>query len=168
MFSKLLLLFTLVPLAELYILVTVGREIGALNTIALVIITGVAGASLARSQGAQIIYKIRSTVGQGRVPGKELLQGAAVLAGGIMLLTPGFVTDLLGLSLLVPFTRQFYVTMIMNHFKNKFESGQWQHSNHSNFTYYTHDNTHHSNHTPNGNGRSDDVIIEPPKHHDDR
>lgn len=148
MFGKLLMLFVVVPLVELYILVKVGQEIGTMNTVGIVIVTGIAGASFAKSQGAQIIYKIRSALSQGQMPGNELLQGAMVLAGGIMLLTPGFITDLLGLSLLIPFTRKFYADMTMAYFKRKFKTGQWQYS-----TYPTDTETHDSN----------DVIIEHPE-----
>jgi UPF0716 protein FxsA len=131
MFGKLLILFTVVPVVELYILVKVGKEIGTMNTVGLVIITGIAGASFAKSQGAQIIYKIRTALNQGQMPGTELMHGAMVLAGGIMLLTPGFLTDLVGLSMLIPFTRKFYADMTMNYFKKKFQSGQWQYSTYS-------------------------------------
>lgn len=131
MFVKLLMLFTIVPVVELYILVKVGEEIGTMNTVALVIITGIAGASFAKSQGAQIISKIRSSLNQGQMPGKELLQGAMVLAGGILLLTPGFLTDLLGLSMLIPLTRKLYADMTLAYFKKKFQARQWQYSAHS-------------------------------------
>jgi UPF0716 protein FxsA len=131
MFVKLLMLFTIVPVVELYILVRVGQEIGTMNTVALVIITGIAGASFAKSQGAQIISKIRSALNQGQMPGNELLQGAMVLAGGILLLTPGFLTDLVGLSMLIPFTRKLYTDMTLAYFKKKFQTGQWHYSAHS-------------------------------------
>ncbi len=123
MFGILLTLFIVVPIVELFILVTVGQEIGTMNTIAIVIITGIVGASFAKSQGAQIIHKIRGTMNQGQVPGRELLQGVMILAGGIMLLTPGFLTDLLGLSLLFPFTREFYTNLTLAYFQRKFTSG---------------------------------------------
>ena len=134
MFVKLLMLFTIVPVVELYILVKVGQEIGTMNTVALVIITGIAGASFAKSQGAQIISKIHRSLSQGQMPGKELLQGAMILAGGILLLTPGFLTDLLGLSMLIPFTRKLYADMTLAYFKKKFQTGQWQYSTHSAYT----------------------------------
>ena len=134
MFVKLLMLFTIVPVVELYILVKVGQEIGTMNTVALVIITGIAGASFAKSQGAQIISKIHRSLNQGQMPGKELLQGAMILAGGILLLTPGFLTDLLGLSMLIPFTRKLYTDMTLAYFKKKFQAGQWQYSAHSTYT----------------------------------
>lgn len=123
MFGILLMLFIVVPIVELYILVTVGQEIGTMNTIAIVVITGIAGASFAKSQGVQIINKIRTTMNQGQMPGRELLQGAMILAGGIMLLTPGFLTDLLGLSLLFPLTREFYTDLALEYIRRRFTSG---------------------------------------------
>ena len=139
MFVKLLMLFTIVPVVELYILVKVGQEIGTMNTVALIIITGIAGASFAKSQGAQIISKIRSALNQGQMPGKELLQGAMILSGGILLLTPGFLTDLLGLSMLIPFTRKLYADMTLAYFKKKFQTGQWHYSTY-NGTVFTENN----------------------------
>ena len=148
MFMRLLILFTLVPIAEIYILVKAGHTIGTMNTIALVILTGIVGASLARYQGAQIIFKIRSTLNQGQLPSTELLQGAMVLAGGILLLTPGFLTDLFGFTLLIPFTRKFYADMVLNYFRKKFQTGNWHYTKHSNSS---------DNHEP------EDVVIDAPK-----
>lgn len=105
MFIRLLLLFTIVPLIELYVIMKVGSRIGALPTIALLILTGFAGAWLARSQGFALLHRIQSELAAGRLPTSHLLDGAIVLAGGILLLTPGFCTDILGLILLVPFSR---------------------------------------------------------------
>lgn len=105
MFIRLLLLFTIVPLIELYVILEVGNRIGALPTIALIFLTGIAGAWLARSQGFDLLRRIRAEMTEGRLPTSHLLDGAMVLAGGILLLTPGFCTDLLGLILLVPFSR---------------------------------------------------------------
>ncbi|MCP4149590.1 MAG: membrane protein FxsA [bacterium] len=141
MFMNLLLMFTIVPVLELYILVKAGQSIGTINTIGIVVVTGILGASLAKSQGAQAISKIRRALGEGQMPGDELLQGALILAGGIMLLTPGFVTDLAGFSLLIPLTRKFLGAKILDHFKKKIQKGQWQYtaqsnSNATNFNVY--------------------------------
>ncbi len=121
MFFKLLMLFTIVPIVELYILVNVGKEIGTINTIGIVILTGVAGASFARSQGAMVIGQIRSAVNQGEMPGRELLQGAMVLVGAVLLITPGFVTDIVGLSLLFPVTRALYTAVALKYLKKKIQ-----------------------------------------------
>lgn len=125
MFINLVLMFTIVPVLELFLLIEIGGHIGTMNTIALIILTGIIGASFAKSQGAQIIYEIRSALNQGQIPGKELLQGAMILAGGILLLTPGFITDLVGFSLLFPITRLFYTRVALSYIKKRFKSGQW-------------------------------------------
>jgi len=125
MFINLVLMFTIVPVLELFVLIEVGGHIGTMNTIALIILTGIIGASFAKSQGAQIIYEIRSALNQGQMPGKELLQGAMILAGGILLLTPGFITDLVGFSLLFPVTRLFYTRVALSYIKKKFRTGKW-------------------------------------------
>ena len=125
------MLFTIVPIVELYILVKAGQHIGTMNTIAIVILTGIAGASFAKSQGAQIIFKIRSALSRGQLPGQELLHGAMILTGGILLITPGFITDVLGFSLLFPLTRKFYANITRAYFNKKFQTGQWQFSTYS-------------------------------------
>ena len=105
MFIRLLALFTFIPLVELYVLLKVGGLIGIGPTIALILLTGIAGAYLARTQGFDLLRRIQAEMAEGRLPASELLDGAMVLAGGVLLLTPGFCTDLLGFSLLAPFTR---------------------------------------------------------------
>lgn len=107
MFIKLLILFTFVPVLEIYVLIEAGRQIGAMPTIGLIILTGIAGAYLARSQGFQLLQRIQSDLQAGRVPAEEMFDGAMILAGGVVLLTPGFCTDLLGFILLTPFTRTY-------------------------------------------------------------
>ncbi len=102
MFPRLLLLFILIPLVELFLLVVVGGRIGLPATILLVVLTGAWGAYLAKSQGLSILAKIQSEMAAGRVPTTELVDGLLVLIGGIVLLTPGLLTDLAGFSLMVP------------------------------------------------------------------
>lgn len=105
MFLKLLFLFTLVPLAELYLLIQIGKVIGAELTIAIVLVTGLVGVSLAKSQGVAVLRRLRDQIALGEVPGGALLDGAFVLVGGILLITPGLVSDVLGFLLLIPLTR---------------------------------------------------------------
>lgn len=107
MFIKLLILFTLVPIIELYVLIEAGRQIGVSATIGMIFLTGIAGAYLARSQGFNLINRIQTDLNQGRIPAEEMMDGAMILAGGLLLLTPGFCTDLFGFCLLTPVTRQF-------------------------------------------------------------
>lgn len=108
MFGKLFLLFVLVPVAEIYVLVTVGSSIGVFPTIALVILTALAGAHLARLQGMSIMLRIRENLDQGFMPAEELLDGLLIFLAGMVLLTPGFLTDIAGLLMLLPATRNIF------------------------------------------------------------
>lgn len=105
MFLRLLLLFTLVPLTELFLLVELGRRMGTLPTVALVLATGALGAWLARRQGLRVLGEIRSEQAAGRLPAAALVDGLLVLVAGAVLLTPGLLTDLFGFALLVPQVR---------------------------------------------------------------
>jgi len=126
MFLKLLMLFTVVPLVELYVLIKVGEKIGTVNTIGIVLLTGIVGASFARTQGSMALARIRDTLVQGQIPGRELVGGAMILAGGVMLVTPGIITDIVGLSLIFPLTRNFYTDIAVAFIQRKFQSGKWQ------------------------------------------
>ena len=106
MLWRLMLLFTLTPLAELAILVYVGTVIGLLYTLLIVVATGMAGAILARYQGLATLSKIRSDAQQGVMPSTELFEAAMILGGGLLLLTPGIITDIVGLAVLVPQSRR--------------------------------------------------------------
>lgn len=108
MFIRLLSLFVLLPLVELALLIQVGRWIGLVGTIALVAGTGLLGAALARRQGAAAWLAINRELREGRMPGGAVLDGLLILVGGIVLLTPGILTDLLGFALLLPPTRRFF------------------------------------------------------------
>ncbi|MDH3223945.1 MAG: FxsA family protein [Gemmatimonadota bacterium] len=103
--GRLVLLFIALPLLELVLLLQIGARIGAWPTVALVVTTGILGATLARSQGLRVVSAVQRRLAVGEVPGSELMDGLAVLVGGAFLLTPGILTDFLGFSLLLPFTR---------------------------------------------------------------
>lgn len=120
MFGKLFLLFALVPVAEIYVLVTVGGIIGVLPTIALVILTALAGAHLARMQGLSVMLRIRENLDQGFMPAEELLDGLLIFLAGMVLLTPGFLTDIVGLLILFPTTRNMFKRWL----RKKFD--QWR------------------------------------------
>ena len=105
MLWKLFLAFTIIPVSEIYILIAIGGQIGILPSIALVILTGIVGASLARSQGLKTLGRIRDSFQQGVVPGEELINALLIAIAGVVLLTPGFLTDAAGLFLLIPATR---------------------------------------------------------------
>jgi len=105
MLLRLAALFILVPLAELALLVYIGMLIGVLYTIIIVAATGLLGAILARHQGLVTLSRIRSSLEHGIVPSYELLNGVLILIGGLLLLTPGLITDAVGFTLLIPQTR---------------------------------------------------------------
>ena len=117
MLLKLFIAFTLVPVIEIYLLIKVGSHIGALNTVLLVIATGFAGAYLARMQGLHTMYRVRASLDQGVMPTEELLDAMLIFSAGLVLLTPGFVTDAFGLLLLIPETRK----MFKQYLKRKFD-----------------------------------------------
>ena len=118
MFFYLVLLFTIIPAIELFVLIEVGGIIGAANTILLIITTGVLGASLARAQGFAVLQNIQNSLNEGRMPTDEMVNGVMILVGGLLLLTPGFLTDTFGFMLLIPLTRAIIkklITAHMNH-----------------------------------------------------
>ena len=123
MFFYLILLFTLVPVGELVLLLRVGEHIGVGNTVFLVIFTGIIGAALAKMQGLLTMQRIQDNLGRGIMPAEEMFNGAMILCGGVLLLTPGFVTDILGLSFLIPLTRNLYKKIIKKHIQKKFDHG---------------------------------------------
>jgi UPF0716 protein FxsA len=98
----LLLLFTVLPLAEFTMLVKIHDQIGLPATIALVLGTGVLGAALAKQQGVRTLTRIREEMAGGKMPGDALLDGALILVAGAVLITPGVLTDAMGFALLIP------------------------------------------------------------------
>ncbi|WP_031480734.1 FxsA family protein [Maridesulfovibrio frigidus] len=108
MFGKIFLAFVVIPIFDLYLLVKIGGEIGTLNTVMLVLLTAFIGASLARSQGMSTMQKVRENMDRGVMPAEEILDAVIIFAAGLVLLTPGFITDALGLLLLFPPTRGYF------------------------------------------------------------
>ena len=123
MFGRLFLLFVLVPLIELVLLIEVGQRIGALSTIGLVVATGAIGAALARAQGLKAFMTMQEEVARGEAPQASIVNGVAVLVGGLLLLTPGILTDLLGFALLVPVTRSLITSAISRRIRRGIENG---------------------------------------------
>lgn len=105
--ARLALLFVVVPIIELMLLIQLGQIVGLMPTLALVVLTGVGGAALARAEGLRVFFQFQRELAQGRLPGQALLDGISVLIGGAFLLTPGVLTDLVGFSLLLPFSRRW-------------------------------------------------------------
>jgi len=102
---KLFLAFTIIPFIEIYFLIKIGSYLGAFNTVLIVILTAFLGALLARYQGFQTMLRVRESLERGEMPAEELLDALLILLAGIVLLTPGFLTDLAGLMILIPPTR---------------------------------------------------------------
>lgn len=124
MFLRLLALFILLPLAELALLILVGQWIGLGWTLAIVVLTGFLGAALARRQGLRAWLAIQRELREGRMPGSVLLDGLLILVGGIVLLTPGLLTDLFGFLLLVPATRSALKRVLRQRFERAIQRGE--------------------------------------------
>ncbi|MCA9401848.1 MAG: membrane protein FxsA [Candidatus Omnitrophica bacterium] len=124
MFYYLLLLFTLLPACELFLLIKIGSHIGAATTILIIILTGLLGAYLARLQGFLVLRNIQNDLNQGRIPSEELMDGVMILIGGIVLLTPGFITDTFGFILLMPPSRLIIKSLLKRKFHSMIQNGQ--------------------------------------------
>lgn len=106
MFKVFFILFIVVPLVELYVLIEVGSQIGALTTILLIILTALGGGLLMRDQGLRVIQQAQAAMAKGEAPERQAIEGVLVFIGGALLLLPGLVTDVLGLLLLIPVIRR--------------------------------------------------------------
>lgn len=113
MFRILLALIIIVPALEIGLLILSGKTFGVFPTILLIIGTGVLGAWLAKKQGIQAIQYVQYQIQQGKMPGEVILDGLCILVGGVVLLTPGFITDAIGFLLLFPRTRKIIKPFIM-------------------------------------------------------
>lgn len=113
MLGKLFLLFTIVPTVELYLLIQIGKQVGGLATIAMVIGMGLLGAMLARAEGLRVLREWQQSLARGTVPADGVVSGVLVLLGGVLLITPGVLSDVAGLLLFIPQIRRavaHYVT----------------------------------------------------------
>jgi len=126
MLVRLILLFTVMPLIELYLLIQVGRYLGSFQTIMIVLITGIIGGLLARSQGLSVQKQIRVDLQKGIIPTDSLIDGCFILIAGALLITPGMITDVFGFILMVPFFRGWLKKRLKEILKRKFASGQFQ------------------------------------------
>lgn len=124
MFFRLFLLFTIAPAIELGILIYAGTFIGALNTLVIVILTALAGSILVRNEGIEVLRRFQTNLYHGIFPSEEILDGAMVLISGALLLTPGFITDIIGLMLVIPASRDIIKPIIMKYIKSKINTLQ--------------------------------------------
>ena len=119
MLPLLVLLFVLVPIVELYVIIQVGGQIGALPTIAILVADSILGSVLMRSQGRAAWRRFNETLATGRAPAREVLDGVLVIFGGALLLTPGFITDVFGLLFLLPPTRAVLRRLLVRRFAKR-------------------------------------------------
>ena len=124
MLGYLILLFTLVPITELALLIKIGQHIGVFYTLTIVIVTGVLGAILAREQGFRTLKKIESEINLGVMPSEQILDGVMILCGGILLLTPGLITDVIGFLVLIPLTRNLLKQWLKKKIKTIMDEGR--------------------------------------------
>lgn len=126
MLFKLFSLFLIIPVVEIYLLIKIGEIIGAVNTVLIILVTAIIGAYLTKSQGLSVLRQIQDATRQGYMPGNELLHGLFVLIGGFALLTPGLLTDIIGISMLIPQIREIYVRIAKEIIRKKIQQGTFQ------------------------------------------
>jgi UPF0716 protein FxsA len=111
----LFVLFIIVPIAEMWVLIKVGEQIGATMTIMAVLLTAMIGVTLLRQQGLSTLFRANQRLEQGQIPAKEIFDGICLAVGGALLLTPGFLTDAFGFFCLVPYSRSLLVRYLLQH-----------------------------------------------------
>lgn len=125
MLLRLILLFTIIPIIELAILIKLGTLIGLGKTLLIVILTGITGAILAKMQGLQILYKIRDEINRGIVPARYLFDGFLIFVAGVLLITPGLLTDIIGFLILIPYTRNALKSWLTKIIQDKIKKGEF-------------------------------------------
>jgi UPF0716 protein FxsA len=124
--ARLFLLFTVVPLVEPYLLVSIGRVLGTAPTIVLVLLTGAVGAWFARLEGARVIQRWQVAIARQQLPKDGLIDGLLIFVGGVLLITPGVLTDVAGLSMVMPLTRRPIAAMLRRWFERQVATGRVQ------------------------------------------
>lgn len=121
--AKLFLLFVIMPILEIAVLIHVGEIIGGWNTVALVILSALIGAHLVRREGLSTLAKAQAKMQSGQVPAAEIGAGLMLLVAGILLVTPGFITDIFGLLLTLPVTRNMLAGFVVKHLQFRTVAG---------------------------------------------
>ena len=167
MFRILFALFIIIPIIEITVLMQVGELIGAWPTVAIVIVSAWVGAKYVRQQGIATLQSVQTKMDQGELPSSEIVTGVMLLVAGILLVTPGFVTDVIGLLLLVPNMRKTLATSIQKYMKTK-QTNNFE----SNTHFYSSSFTQEHGHTYENEPDDDDVFtpkstisIEKQRHH---
>lgn len=123
MLGRLFLLFTLVPLVEIFLLVQLGSLLGPWATVGLVAVTGLAGAALARREGRKALASYQAALAKAQLPEDGIVSGLLILAGGVMLITPGVLTDVFGLAMMVPPIRRAAAKLVKDRLQKRISSG---------------------------------------------
>lgn len=117
------LLIIIIPAIDIGVLLVSGKTLGVFPTIALIIVTGVVGAYLAKREGLQTIKRAQEQLAYGQIPGESVLDGICILIGGTLLLTPGFITDVVGFLLLFPPSRKPFKYFMIKALRKRIERG---------------------------------------------
>lgn len=125
MFIVLLLVLLGVPVAEIFFIIRVARDLGIPETIGLLVAVSIVGACLVRRSGLGVLRQIQERLARGEIPGKELVDGLLILVGGVLMLTPGFLTDAVGLLLLVPPTRLALRALLVRRYSKRLRVAGW-------------------------------------------
>ncbi len=153
MFPVLLLLFICVPIIEIILFIHVGDFLGVWLTVALVLVTAFVGASLVRSQGIQTLMSVQRRMQQGEIPGQQIVEGVMLAIAGVLLLTPGFMTDAFGMLVLLPAPRAKIAKELMKRVKVNSVSGSGFHTQggfgHNPFEQDPFNSSHYNHNTPN-------------------
>jgi len=121
--GKLILILLLLPVVELYLLLRLGEHLGALPVLGLLLLSAVLGLLLARSQGARVLRNMQGTLARGEMPAEGMLGAGLVVVGGVLLVVPGVLTDVLGLALLLPPTRRWVAASLRRGMERRMRSG---------------------------------------------
>lgn len=122
-FSIFTVIFLIIPILEIYFLIKVSEIINVFPTIILVVLTAVIGAGLLRQQGLSTLARLQQSMGKGKIPAQEMVEGVLLAVGGALLMTPGFVTDTIGFLCLLPFSRKFLAKNIIKRSAHKLKDG---------------------------------------------
>lgn len=122
--GRLLLLFIVVPVVELVLLIEIGQRVGTAATIALIMGTGIVGASLARQQGVNTLARLRKDLDEGRLPAEAIVDGVLILVAAAVLITPGVLTDLFGFFCLIPVCRRVLSRNLKRRFERAVQEGR--------------------------------------------
>ncbi|ANE48442.1 hypothetical protein SY83_21585 [Paenibacillus swuensis] len=123
MFRIIVVLMVVVPALEIWGMLTMGRLIGGWQTFVFILMTGFVGAFLAKREARKVLAAAREQMQSGQVPGTPILDGICILVGGLLLLTPGFITDLLGFMLVFPLTRPLFRAGLQAFIQKKLSQG---------------------------------------------